>query len=85
MTVIDVAFAVVVLAMAAATVRIVRGPSDADRAAGADVVFFAFVALVALVGIRNSSFYAIDVVLMCTLVGFLAALSMARLITGGKR
>lgn len=85
MTGVDVMFAVVVLTMAGAIVRIARGPSDADRAAGADVVFFAFVALAALVGIRTSSAYAIDVVLVCTLVGFLAALSMARLVTGGKR
>lgn len=85
MTALSIAFVVVVLSMATATWRIVRGPSDADRAVGADVVFFSFVTLVAILGIATSTRWAIDLVLVCTLAGFLSALSLARLVTGGKR
>ncbi|APU15854.1 MULTISPECIES: monovalent cation/H+ antiporter complex subunit F [Actinoalloteichus] len=85
MTVIDIGLGAVVLAMIIATYRILRGPSSADRAAGADVIFFGFVGLVALLGLRLETELVIDIVLACTLVGFLAALSLARLIAGGKR
>ena len=85
MNVIDVAFAVIVLSMLAATVRILQGPSDADRGAAADIIFFGFVALVVLLGLRLETGYIIDIALVGTIVGFIAALSLARLITGGKR
>ncbi|KGM13875.1 monovalent cation/H+ antiporter complex subunit F [Cellulomonas bogoriensis] len=85
MTLVDVGFAVIVLAMVAATVRILKGPSDADRGAAADVVFFAFIALVVLLGLRLDTSLVIDIVVVATIVGFIAALSLARLITGGKR
>ncbi|MBO1753374.1 pesticidal protein Cry26Aa [Actinotalea sp. BY-33] len=85
MNVIDVAFAVIVLSMLAATIRILKGPSDADRGAAADIIFFGFVALVVLLGLRLETGYIIDLALVGTIVGFIAALSLARLITGGKR
>lgn len=85
MTALSIAFAVVVLSMAAAAPRIIRGPSDADRAVGADVVFFSFVTLVAIIGIAAGVHWAVDLVLVCSLAGFLSAVSLARLVTGGKR
>ncbi|GLU47820.1 monovalent cation/H+ antiporter complex subunit F [Nocardiopsis ansamitocini] len=85
MILINIALAAVVLAMVAALYRIAKGPSDADRGAGADLVFFGFVAVVALIGVRLDTDLVIDIALACALVGFLAALSTARLITGGKR
>lgn len=85
MTAIDVGIGVIVLAMLIATYRILTGPSSADRGAGADVIFFGFVGLVALLGVRIDTELVVDVVVVCTLVGFLAALSIARLICGGKR
>ncbi len=85
MTLIDAGFAVIVLSMAAAAYRILKGPSDADRGAGADVVFFGFVALVVLLGLRLETSLVIDIALAAAIVGFIAALSLARLVTGGKR
>ncbi|MCL3859546.1 monovalent cation/H+ antiporter complex subunit F [Actinotalea sp. K2] len=79
------AFVVIVVSMIAAARRILRGPSDADRGAAADVIFFGFVALVVILGLRLGNDLVIDIVLVATLVGFIAALSLARLITGGKR
>lgn len=85
MIVIQAALVVVPLVMLLAVVRIVRGPSEADRGAAADVIFFGFVVLVALIGIVLDTGMVIDIVLVCTIVGFLAAVSLARLITGGNR
>lgn len=53
--------------------------------AGSGVVFFGFVGIVALLGLRLGSHALGGVVLVRTLVGFLAALSPARLISGGER
>ncbi len=85
MQIIDIGLVAIVLAMALATYRILIGPSSADRGAGADVIFFGFVGLVALLGHRLETDLVIDIVVVCTLVGFLSALSIARLISGGKR
>ncbi|SIO86595.1 monovalent cation/H+ antiporter complex subunit F [Nocardiopsis sp. JB363] len=85
MHVIDIGLAAIVVAMVIATYRILIGPSAADRGAATDVIFFGFVGLVAMLGFRLDTALVVDIVLVCSLVGFLAALSMARLITGGKR
>ncbi|GHD24581.1 hypothetical protein GCM10007147_20800 [Nocardiopsis kunsanensis] len=82
---IDIGIVAIVLGMAVAAYRILIGPSSADRGAGADVVFYGFVGLVALLGFRLGTDLVVDIVLVCALVGFLSALSVARLISGGKR
>lgn len=85
MQLIDIGLAAIIVAMAIATYRILTGPSSADRGAASDVVFFGFVGLVAMLGYRLETELVVDIVLVAALVGFLAALSLARLITGGKR
>ncbi|WP_017577137.1 monovalent cation/H+ antiporter complex subunit F [Nocardiopsis kunsanensis] len=82
---IDIGIVAIVLGMAVAAYRILIGPSSADRGAGADVVFYGFVGLIALLGFRLGTDLVVDIVLVCALVGFLSALSVARLISGGKR
>lgn len=82
---VDIALLLLGASMVVAVGRILVGPAKADRAAGSDVVFFGFVGIVALLGLRLDSDALVDVVLVCTLVGFLAALSLARLVSGGER
>ena len=81
----DIALLLLGVAMVAAVYRILVGPDPADRGAGSDIVFFGFVGIVIVLGLRLGSAVVVDVVLVCTLVGFLAALSLARLVSGGKR
>ena len=85
MTLINLALVLVVLSMVLGVVRILLGPSGADRGTATDVVFFGFVILVALLGVRLSTTLLVDIVLVATLVGLLAAISLARLTAGGKR
>lgn len=85
MSIIDIALAAVVVSMIIATFRVLRGPTGADRGAGSDMVFYGFVALVAILGVRLETVLLVDIVVVCTLVGFLAAISLARLTAGGKR
>ncbi len=85
MTVLYICLVVIGVSMAAAVYRMVVGPAPADRAAAADLVFYGFVALVAFVGVIRGSDLVITIAVVATIVGFLAALSLARLVTGGKR
>ena len=82
---VDIALLLLGASIVIAVGRILIGPSKADRGAGADVVFFGFVGIVVLLGLRLDTELVVDIVLVCTLVGFLAALSLARLVSGGKR
>ncbi|GAA1093182.1 hypothetical protein GCM10009642_35110 [Nocardiopsis metallicus] len=85
MTLINLALVLVVVSMVLGVVRILLGPSGADRGAATDLVFFGFVILIALLGVRLSTTLLVDIVLVATLVGLLAAISLARLTAGGKR
>lgn len=65
--------------------RMLVGPGDADRALASDLLFFAVVALLAMVGTLVGLGPIFDVVLVATVVGFLASLSLSRAITRGRR
>lgn len=85
MTGIEVAIIGVAVAMALAMVRIVIGPTPADRAVAADLLCFGVIAQIALLGTRAGSLGTYDLVLVATLVAFLAAVSLARLMVRGRR
>ncbi|EFQ81941.1 Multiple resistance and pH regulation protein F [Aeromicrobium marinum DSM 15272] len=85
MIALDVAIAGCGIAVALAVWRIAVGPTPADRAVGTDLLTFAVVALIALIGTRTASAGTFDLVLVATLVAFLAAVSLARLLTRGHR
>lgn len=84
MTLLDIPLAVLGLVLVAVAVRAVLGPSKADRATAADLAFFVFLAMAALIGARMEEPAAFDVVLIGTLTGFVSAVWLARLITRGK-
>ncbi|GAA1138584.1 hypothetical protein GCM10009643_22770 [Microbacterium aurantiacum] len=71
--------------MLVTTYRMLTGPDDADRVVAADLLLFGAVGLIAVIGVRVAATYAFDIVLVATVVGFLAALSLARALTRGKR
>jgi len=76
----DLVLAVLALAMATAIIRLVIGPTDADRAAAVDFGFFVFIAGVAVLAARLRIAELLDIVLTATLVGFLATVALARLV-----
>lgn len=80
MTVIDLCLALSTLAFAIALVRIALGPSTADRGLAADVGYLSAVSAVAMLAVRADAEVFADVVLVATLVGFLATLGFAWLI-----
>jgi multicomponent Na+:H+ antiporter subunit F len=82
---IDIALGLLLTAAVAAVWRIATGPSAADRAIAADLVFFAFIAAVALLAVRIDEPLFLEVTVIATLVGFLATISLARLIDRSSR
>lgn len=74
-----------VTAVALAVVRIVRGPTPGDTAVAGDLVFFAFVGLVAVLALLFGIVAALDIILVASVLGFLSVLSLARLLQGGRR
>jgi multicomponent Na+:H+ antiporter subunit F len=65
--------------------RIAFGPTDANRVAAADLLTFSVIGLVAVTGMRLGSLGTLDLVIVATLVAFLAAVSLARALTRGAR
>lgn len=83
--VLDAALVVIALTLLPAAYRMFKGPHDADRAVAADLVFFGFIGVIALLGLRMTTSIVLDIVLVASVVGFLATLSVARLVTRGQR
>ena len=73
------------LAILLAVVRIVRGPTAGDSAVAGDLIFFAFIGVVAVFGLQFSIDAVIDIILIAAVLGFLSILSLARLLQGGQR
>lgn len=84
MIVLDVLLGVLALCLLPAVWRMVVGPSPVDRAMAADHVFFVFVAALALLAVRLPLPPLLDVVVVATLVGFLATVTLARLVDRGR-
>ena len=82
MILLDAALVVLSLALVVATVRLVVGPTDADRALGVDFGFAVVIAAIALLAVRLDAPALLDLVLVATLVGFLSTVAFARLVAG---
>lgn len=73
------------IALVLAVVRVVRGPTAGDSAVAGDLIFFAFVGVVAIFGLKFSIDAVIDIIMIAAILGFLSILSLARLLQGGQR
>ena len=80
MSAVDVALVVLAAGFVAALVRVVIGPTVADRAVAADVCFYAVVAALALLSVRLEAPSLLDAVLIATTLGFVATIALARLV-----
>ncbi|MFK5581816.1 MULTISPECIES: monovalent cation/H+ antiporter complex subunit F [unclassified Serinicoccus] len=80
-----IATAALVFAVACSGFRIWAGPTPADRAVAADLLTFSVIGLVAVTGARLLSTGTLDLIIVATLVAFLAAVSLARALTRGAR
>lgn len=72
--------ALVALGVLAAVTRAAKGPSAADRAVAAELVFVAAVAAIAILSVALEFPSLLDVALVTVLIGFLATIGLARLV-----
>ncbi len=80
-----IVLALLAISVVLAVVRIVQGPTAADSAVAGDLIFFAFIGVVAIFGLLFSIEAVIDIILVAAILGFLSILSLARLLQGGQR
>lgn len=85
MIAVDIALFSLAATFLLALIRVVLGPSIADRAMAADICLFSVVTSIALVAVRTGAQSFLDVVLVASLLGFLATISLARLVKRERR
>lgn len=83
--VIVITLGLLAISIVLSVVRVWRGPTAGNSAVAGDLIFFAFIGAVAVVGVVLSIEAVMDVILISALLGFLSVLSLARLMQGGKR
>jgi multicomponent Na+:H+ antiporter subunit F len=83
--VIAITLGLLALSIVLSVVRVWRGPTAGNSAVAGDLIFFAFIGAVAVVGVAFSMAAVMDVIVISALLGFLSVLSLARLMQGGKR
>ncbi len=81
----DLLLAVLGLAFGTTMVRVLRGPTIADRAVAGDVALYAVIGAVALLALRQDAPQFLDVVLVATLLGFLASVALSLLVGRERR
>ena len=74
----EASFALVVLSIVLAFVRLAKGPSLPDRVVALDMMTVAIVAFCGLAAIQYQTAAFLDVALVLALVGFLATVALAR-------
>jgi len=74
----DVAFALLVLALLLALVRLFRGPGLADRIVALDLLTTLSVSLIGVVALRTGIALQLDIALALCLVGFVSTIALAR-------
>jgi multicomponent Na+:H+ antiporter subunit F len=70
-------------AIALATVRIVRGPTHADRVVALDILLAAGLALCVAASLATARTVFLDVAIGLALVGFVATIGWARVVEAG--
>ena len=66
-------------------VRVVTATDGASRAVVGDLVYFSAVGMLVLLGALSGSAATVDAAMLAALVGILATIALARIITRGKR
>ena len=66
-------------------VRIGTATDAASRAVVGDLVFFSGIGVLVLIGLVNSSAAAVDAALIASVLGILATVALARILTKGRR
>jgi multicomponent K+:H+ antiporter subunit F len=72
------------LAIAVATLRLIRGPSAQDRVQALDFIYVNAMLIVLVLGIRNSSTMYFEAALLMALFGFVSSTALAKFLFRGE-
>lgn len=81
----NIAFALLALAMLLALVRLIVGPTLADRILALDVLTTLGIGIIATFAIRVGQSVYIDVAIALSLMGFIATISFAKYLLSGEK
>jgi multicomponent Na+:H+ antiporter subunit F len=77
-TVTTICFVLLGLAMLATIIRIIRGPTLADRIVGLDTITVLAVGIIGVFAVRTGLYLYVDIAIAVALVGLLATVAFAR-------
>lgn len=80
-----IAMGILSVAIVLGLARVVTAPDNATRAVVGDLVFFSAIGLLVLFGILYGSAAVVDAAMLAALLGILATIALARIITRGRR
>lgn len=80
-----VSVGILAVAVVLGLLQIARATDGASRAVVGDLVFFSAVGMLALLGVLKASAAVADAVMLASMVGVLATVALARIITRGRR
>ena len=73
-----------VLGMGCAVIRLLKGPSAADRVLALDYLYCIAILAVLVLGIRNTSAMYFEAALLIALTGFVSSAAMAKFLLRGE-
>jgi multicomponent K+:H+ antiporter subunit F len=73
-----------ILAMVLVLIRLLRGPSVADRVLALDTLYVTALALVIVLGIKDNNPVYFEVALLIAMLGFFGTVVLARYLARGK-
>lgn len=76
---------VLALAILLGLYRVLSATSAAERAVVGDLVYFAAIGIVMIVGIQSGSAVVQDAAMLAAFLGILATVALARILTRGER
>lgn len=65
--------------------RVLTARDQGSRAVVSDLIYFSSIAIVTMLGIAVSSSIVLDVIFLASMVGILATIALARILTRGHR
>lgn len=77
--------AILLLAAVLGLARVLTARDDASVAAVSDLVYFCAVGTFLMIGMASESIVLLDVASLAALIGILATVSLARILTRGRR
>ncbi len=79
----QIAFMIVGLALVFAFIRLIKGPTSADRVVALDAMTISGISLIVFIALNANRIIYLDVAMVYALISFLGVIAVARYLEGG--